>query len=65
MRVLFSSIYGQGHLYPVLPYAKALQDQGHDVRVCAPEVVSSKLKKAGLAHVPYADTNMEELVTAL
>lgn len=64
MRIL-SSIYGPAHLNPVLHYVKAPQDQDHAVRVCAPEIVSSKLKKAGLAHVPYADTNMEELVAAV
>jgi UDP:flavonoid glycosyltransferase YjiC (YdhE family) len=64
MRILFSSIYGPGHLNPVLPYAIALQDQGHDVRVCSPETVSSKLKKAGLFHVPSPDTPMEDIVEA-
>jgi len=64
MRVLFSSMALAGHLTPVLPYAKALQEQGHDVRICTPATAAEKLGKAGLDHVPGPDTTMDEIVTA-
>lgn len=64
MRVLFSSMALAGHLTPVLPYAKALQEQGHDVRICTPATAAEKLGKAGLEHVPGPDITMDEIVTA-
>ncbi|MDF2369646.1 MAG: glycosyltransferase [Rhizobiaceae bacterium] len=64
MRFLFSSLYGSGHLNPVLAYAKALQDRGHDVCICAPESVSGRLRKAGFLHIPGPVTPMEAIVAA-
>ena len=64
MRILFSSLSFPGHLNPLLPYAKALRDRGHEVRVAAPKAAAEKLQKAGLAHVAYEDTSHEEIVVA-
>lgn len=64
MRILFSSIYGPGHLNPILPYAKVLRDQGHEVRICVPQTVAGKIEKAGLVHVPVPDTSMDEIIDA-
>jgi hypothetical protein len=63
MRILFTSTGGAGHLQPLLPYARALVQRGHDVRVAAPISVAATLEKAGLMHVvldnPDGDTVKE------
>ncbi len=51
MRILFTSTGGAGHLQPLLPYAAALVQLGHDVRVAAPISVAATLEKAGLMHI--------------
>jgi UDP:flavonoid glycosyltransferase YjiC (YdhE family) len=51
MRILFTSTGGAGHVQPLLPYARALVQRGHDVRVAAPIGVAATLEKAGLMHV--------------
>jgi UDP:flavonoid glycosyltransferase YjiC (YdhE family) len=53
MRVLFSSTRGAGHLQPLLPYARALRSQNHDVLVAGPEELSAPLRSAGFAHAPF------------
>lgn len=52
MRILFTSIVGTGHITPLLPYAKEMLRQGHEVRVAAPGELAEKIARAGLAHVP-------------
>ncbi len=63
MRILFTSTSGAGHVQPLLPYARALVQRGHDVRVAAPISVAATLEKAGLMHVvldnPDSDTVKE------
>lgn len=39
-----------GHYRPLLPYAKALQNQGHEVLFAASSEVATVLKKEGLPH---------------
>src|SRR4051794_7654895 len=53
MRFLFSSTRGAGHVQPLIPYARALQQLGHEVVVAAPESVASKLAESGLAHAIF------------
>ncbi len=48
MRILFTSTQGEGHIRPILPYAKVLAARGHDVLVAAPEVCAPIVEKAGL-----------------
>ena len=48
----------------ILPYAKALRDQRHDVRVCTDAKAAEKLGRAGLDHVPGPGITMDELVEA-
>jgi UDP:flavonoid glycosyltransferase YjiC (YdhE family) len=54
MRVLISSTRGAGHLQPLLPYAHALQAQGHEVQIAGPADIAETLRAAGLAHAPFA-----------
>jgi UDP:flavonoid glycosyltransferase YjiC (YdhE family) len=57
VRVLFSSTGGYGHIYPMVPLAKALVAAGHDVlwATPAPEVVTA----AGLAAVSAGPAGAE------
>jgi UDP:flavonoid glycosyltransferase YjiC (YdhE family) len=47
MRVLFSSTRGTGHLQPLLPYARALLGQGHEVLVAGPPDLKEPLREVG------------------
>ncbi|MEU9111223.1 nucleotide disphospho-sugar-binding domain-containing protein [Streptomyces sp. NPDC048483] len=52
MRVLFASVDWTGHLYPMVPLARALQEAGHEVRVlCSPRVAEAAAQ-AGLTPLP-------------
>lgn len=55
MRVLFSTTAGSGHFGPLVPFARACQAAGHDVRVAAPASFSGAVTGAGLAHISFAD----------
>ena len=47
MRVLFTSRPGVGHLYPMLPLARAARDAGHGVLVAAAEMHRRDVERAG------------------
>lgn len=53
MRFLFSTTRGTGHLEPLLPYACALQAQGHAVLMAGPVDIGDSVRKAGLEHAPF------------
>ena len=48
MRILFSCTSGDGHLYPMLPLAKAFQALGHEVAFAMAEPYAERVKSAGL-----------------
>lgn len=50
MRVLLTALRMAGHYRPILPYAKALQNQGHEVLFAASTEVATVLEKEGLPH---------------
>ncbi|MDT7539625.1 MAG: hypothetical protein QOI82_3210 [Actinomycetota bacterium] len=52
MRVLFTSTPGYGHVYPMVPLARAFLAAGHDVLWAASEDVQPLLQAAGLPSVP-------------
>ena len=60
MRVLFTSTPASGHLTPLLRYAHALQERGHQVLFAASEKARAALGKAGLDLAPVADPTAEE-----
>lgn len=60
-RILFSSTRGAGHVHPLLPYARALKQRGHDVFVAAPESVRPTIEASGLAHAPFNHVGDEAL----
>lgn len=59
MRVLFSTTAGSGHFGPLVPFAKACCDAGHEVKVAAPASFAAAVTAAGLDHAPFADVPQE------
>ena len=55
MRVLFSTTAGSGHFGPMVPFAQACRDAGHDVKVAAPASFAAAVTASGLDHAPFAD----------
>lgn len=49
MRVLVSSTWGVGHVFPMVPLARALADRGHEVLWVAHEPARTYIAAAGLA----------------
>jgi UDP:flavonoid glycosyltransferase YjiC (YdhE family) len=59
MRVLFSTTAGSGHFGPMVPFAQACRDAGHDVKVAAPASFAEAVAATGLEHAPFADVPPE------
>jgi UDP:flavonoid glycosyltransferase YjiC (YdhE family) len=52
VRVLFSSTWGVGHVFPMVPLARAFVDAGHTVLWATPETAGPLITAAGLDVVP-------------
>ena len=61
MRVLFATTANDGHWGPLVPFARACTEAGHEVRVAAPTSYGEALARAGFVHEPFADAP-EELI---
>lgn len=61
VRVLFSTTAGAGHFGPMVPFAKACRDAGHEVKVAAPASFAAAVAATGLDHAPFADVPPEVL----
>jgi len=61
MRVLFSSMRMTGHIRPLLPYAHALRNRGHEVLFAAPEDAGAVIRDAGLDHVVFSHPGDKKL----
>jgi hypothetical protein len=59
MRVLVSTTAGSGHFGPLVPFATACRQAGHDVLVAAPASFAAEVEAAGFAHRPFADAPPE------
>jgi UDP:flavonoid glycosyltransferase YjiC (YdhE family) len=57
VRVLFSSLGALGHVYPMLPLARALRADGHEVRWACGAEMSPVINQAGIPTVPTAITD--------
>ena len=60
MRVLVATTAGAGHFAALAPFAAAIRDAGHAVRVAAPASFASAVQRAGFAHAPLADAPSDE-----
>jgi len=61
MRVLFSSMRMTGHIRPLLPYAHALLDRGHEVLFAAPQDAGAVIRDAGLDHAVFGHPGDKQL----
>ena len=61
MRVLVATTAGSGHLGPLVPFARAVRDGGHEVVVAAPASFRPAVERAGFRHEGFADAPEEEL----
>jgi UDP:flavonoid glycosyltransferase YjiC (YdhE family) len=61
MRVLIATTAGTGHFAPLVPFAVAIREAGHSVRVAAPASFAATVRRAGFDHVPLADGPAYEL----
>ena len=57
MRILFTTTGHAGHLLPVLPFAHAAADAGHDVLVAAQRSRTAEIERTGLAAAPVAEAD--------
>jgi UDP:flavonoid glycosyltransferase YjiC (YdhE family) len=61
MRVLVSSTGGVGHLVPMLPVARALDQAGHAVRIACPESFTGFAGRYGLPVSGFGEPDPDEL----
>jgi UDP:flavonoid glycosyltransferase YjiC (YdhE family) len=61
MRVLMCSTSGRGHFMPLVPFARALRDAGHELLVTAPESAAAMVAGSGMDHWPCADIDRSQL----
>jgi UDP:flavonoid glycosyltransferase YjiC (YdhE family) len=61
MRVLFASTQSTGHFAPLIPFAQACRDAGHEVLVAGPPPVAELAYRAALAHEAVAAAEPERL----
>lgn len=52
MRVLLTTHPGSGHLHPLIPLARALVAEGHEVAVATSELFCAQVEKLGLHSLP-------------
>ncbi len=60
MRVLVATTANTGHFEPLVPFARACAEAGHEVRVAAAASFAGQVEQAGFAHLPFADAPADE-----
>ncbi len=61
MRVLVATTAGAGHFGPLVPFARAAVQAGHEVLVAAPKSFAPAVERAGFAHYGFPDAPQEQL----
>jgi hypothetical protein len=61
MRVLVATTAGPGHFAALAPFAAAVRNAGHAVRVAAPASFQAEVHKAGFEHAALADPPSDEI----
>ena len=59
MRVLASTTANDGHAGPLLSFARACVQAGHEVAVAAPASYAPAVQRSGFRHLPFADAPPE------
>src|SRR2546423_6958686 len=57
MRILFTICPGSGHLYPLVPIAKALNAAGHEIVFAAPTISGPEITASGFRFFPAGMDN--------
>ena len=60
MRILISTRKGAGHFGPLVPFAKALLRDNHEILVAAPRSAAPMIAAAGMDHHPIPDPPPEQ-----
>ncbi|MDQ4133684.1 MAG: glycosyltransferase [Actinomycetota bacterium] len=60
MRVLVATTAGAGHFSPLVPFAEACREAGHDVLVAAPQSFAPSVERRNFVFWPCADTPKDE-----
>ncbi|WCB92345.1 L-demethylnoviosyl transferase [Baekduia alba] len=57
MRLLLTSTHGMGHAMPLMPFARACRDAGHDVLLAGPHPIAEVAAREGLTYqrLPWPD----------
>ena len=61
MRFLFTTTGHAGHVLPLVPFARACVEAGHEVRVAAPRSRGAVIERAGLPFWPFDDPPEDEV----
>lgn len=64
MRILFRSLSGYGHLYPLMPLAEAAREAGHDVVISTAGDLVEDVRSAGFTAIAAGVTLAEAIVEA-
>ncbi len=65
MRLLFATTRGAGHVGPLVPFARAAADAGHDVLVAGPASAEPLVRRAGLPFAPVGEPPADHVRRAL
>jgi len=66
MRILMTTMRGEGHLRPLLPFADAFRERGHDVLIAIPESSTGLVLDAGHEAwaLPQAPSDVSDAISA-
>src|SRR5215210_4074232 len=66
MRVMFTTTPQYGHFHPLVPFARALADAGHELAFAAPVALADAMTHGGFRHVPAGtDRDINEVFPQL
>ena len=60
MRILFTSTAGLGHVHPLLPFVRAAQNRGDEVRLAIPTGAQPAAAGFGVPLVPFQLYNVDD-----
>ena len=66
MRILMTTMRGEGHMRPLLPFADAFRERGHDVLIAIPESSTGLVLDAGHEAwaLPQAPSDVSDAISA-
>src|SRR3954471_14557763 len=64
MRLLFATTRGAGHVGPLIPFARAARDAGHDVLFAGPGSATALVRRAGLPFAAVGEPPSERVTAA-